>query len=97
MSNSGDADIVVVGDFNSDMRTLSSSAKMRNLISSYNFHQVIDEPTQYTKHSSSVIDIVLVSEPENVMYSDVTSPFFSESCSVSLPNSVVFKVSKTCE
>ena len=75
LSNSGVADIVVVGDFNSDMRTLSSSAKMRNLISSYNFHQVIDEPTHYTEHSSSVIDLVLVSEPENVIYSDVTSPF----------------------
>ena len=34
---------------------------------------MIDEPTQYTEHSSSTIDLVLVSKPENVLYSGVSS------------------------
>ena len=75
LSNSGIGDIVIVGDFNNDMTTPSSSAKIRNLISSYNFSQLIDEPTHYTENSSSIIDLILVSKPENAIFSNVTSPF----------------------
>ena len=91
LSNSGVADIVVVGDFNSNMRTLSSSAKMINLISSYNFQQVIDEPTYYTEHSSSVIDLVLVSEHENV---DVTSRFIPNLVRYHCPSVLYLKYRK---
>lgn len=75
LSNSGIGDIIIVGDFNSDMKNPNISNKMQNLISSYNLHQLIDEPTHYTENSSSVIDLILVSKPENVLYSDVVSPF----------------------
>ena len=67
LSNSGLEDIVVVGDFNNDMATHSCSTKIRNLISSYNFSQLIVEPTHYTETSSSIIDLILVSKPENVI------------------------------
>ena len=36
---------------------------------------MIDEPTHYTEHSSSIIDLALVNKPENIVYSGVTSPF----------------------
>ena len=75
LSNSGIGGIVVVGDFNSDMTIPSSSTKMKNLIYSYNYDQLIDEPTHYTENSSSVIDLILVSKSENVIFSNVTSPF----------------------
>ncbi|MCG7878660.1 MAG: reverse transcriptase domain-containing protein [Candidatus Thiodiazotropha endolucinida] len=75
MSNSGTRDIIIVGDFNNDMLNPLASTKMTNLISSYNFHQLVDEPTHYTENSSSVIDLVLVSKPENALYCDVISPF----------------------
>lgn len=75
MTNSRIGDLIVVGDFNCDMQTLASSNKMQKFMSSYNLHQLIDEPTHFTEHSSSVIDLILVSKPENVIYSGVSSPF----------------------
>ena len=75
LSNSGIRDIINVGDFNTDMKNPNASTKIQNLSSSYNFRQLIDKPTHYTENSSSVIDLVLVSKPENVLYSDVVSPF----------------------
>ena len=75
LSNSGLRDIIIVGDFNNDMLNPTASTKLINLTSSYIFHQLIDEPTHYTENSSSLIDLVLVSKPENVLYCDVVSPF----------------------
>ena len=60
-------DIIIVGDFNNDMLNPTALTKLIYLTSSYNFHQLIDEPTHYTENSFSLIDLVLVSKPENVL------------------------------
>ena len=52
--------------------------KMHNLTNSYNLHQLINEPTHYTENSSSLLDQAIVSKPENVVYSGVSSPFISD-------------------
>ena len=74
MSNSPVKELIILGDFNCDMIS-SGTNKITYLASSYNHTQMIDEPTHYTKHSSSTIDLVLVNKPENVSYSGVSSPF----------------------
>ena len=94
LSNSGLEDIVVVGDLNNDMATQSSSTKIRNLISSYNFSQLIVEPTHYTKTSSSIIDLILVSKPENVIFSNVTSPFIPKLIRYQCPTVAYLKYRK---
>lgn len=67
---------------------------MTNLTSSYNFHQLIDEPTHYTENSSSVIDLVLVSKPENVLYCDVVSPFIPNLVRYNCPTVLYLKYRK---
>ena len=74
MSNSPVKELIILGDFNCDMIS-SGTNKITYLASSYNLTQMIDEPTHYTEHSSSTIDLVLVNKPENVLYSGVSSPF----------------------
>ena len=72
LTNSEMRDIITVCDFNN---TMLNPTKMTTLTSSNNFHQLTDEPTHYTENSSSVIDLVLVRKPENIIYCDVLSPF----------------------
>ena len=94
LSNSGLEDIVVVGDFNNDMTTQSSSTKIRNLISSYNLSQLMVEPTHYTENTSSIIDLILVSKPENVIFSNVTSTFIPNLICYHCPTVVYLKYRK---
>ena len=76
------------------MTTQSSSTKIRNLILSYNLSQLIVEPTYYTENSSSIIDLILVSKPENVIFSNVTSPFIPNLIRYHCPTVVYLKYRK---
>ena len=67
---------------------------MINLTSSYNFHQLIDEPTHYTENSSSLIELVLVSKLENVLYCDVVSHFIPNLVRYHCPTVLVLKYRK---
>ena len=96
LSNSGLRDIIIVGDFNNDMLNPTASTELINLTSSYNFHQLVDEPTHYTENSSSVIDLVLVCKPEKLTLLWRRISFYTKPCSVHLSNCSVFKVSKAC-
>ena len=64
------------------------------LCNSYNYHQLIDEPTNYTEHSSTIIDLLLVSKPENVIYSGVSSPFIPDLIRYHCPTVLVLKYRK---
>ncbi|MEW8546207.1 MAG: reverse transcriptase family protein, partial [Candidatus Thiodiazotropha sp.] len=75
MSTSSIKDLVIMGDFNCDMLKNDVPNKTSELMLSYNLQQVIEEPTHYTEHSASLIDLALVSNPSSIIYSDVTSPF----------------------
>ena len=48
--------------------------KMQNLILSYDLCQLIDEQTHFTENSSTLIELALVNNPSNVLFSDVISP-----------------------
>ena len=89
LSNISTKDLIILGDFNCDM--LSSPNKMENIASSYNLQQLIDEPTHFTEHSSSIIDLILVTKPENVIYSGVSSPFINDLIRYHCPIVVVLK------
>ena len=68
-------DLVILGDFNSDILKPLYANRIDNLTNSYNLHQLIDEPTHYTENSFSLLDLAIVNKPENVRYSGVSSPF----------------------
>ena len=94
ISNSPITDTVIVGDFNCDFKATSSPNKMHTLCNSYNYHQLIDEPTNYTEHSSSKIDLLLVSKPENIIYSEASSPFIPDLIRYHCPTVLVLKYRK---
>ncbi|MCG7868089.1 MAG: endonuclease/exonuclease/phosphatase family protein [Candidatus Thiodiazotropha taylori] len=91
MSTSNIKDLVILGDFNCDMLKNDLNNKMSQLILSYNFQQLIEEPTNYTEHSSSLIDLALVNNPRNVIYSDVISPFVPDLIRYHCPIIIVLK------
>ena len=94
ISNSPITDTIIVGDFNCDFKETSKPNRMHTLCNSYNYHQLIDEPTNYTEHSSSIIDLLLVSKPENVIYSGVSSPFIPDLIRYHCPTVLVLKYRK---
>ena len=51
--------------------------KIDTLCTQFSLHQPIDQPTHYTEHSSSLIDIILVSNKDNLMFSGVGDPFLN--------------------
>ena len=57
------------------MQSVNLPNRMHNFILAYDLCQLIDEPTYFTEHSSSIIDLALslVNNPANVPFSDVIS------------------------
>ena len=41
-------------------------------------YQLIDEPTHFTEHSSSIIDLVFATNKDNVILSGVGDPFLQQ-------------------
>ena len=97
LSNSVTNDLIILGDFNCDMQQLNTSNKMHDLALSYNLTQLIDEPTHYTEHSSSLIDLILVNKPENVLYSGVASSFVPDLVRFHCPTMLILKFRKLIE
>ena len=58
-------DIIITGDFNCIMAQ-SIPNKMRELMSEYNLSQLISDDTHFTEHSSSLLDLILVRNKENI-------------------------------
>ena len=83
-----------MGDFNNDLLKPMHANRIYTLTNSYNLHQLIDEPTHYTEVYSSFLDLVMVSKPENVVYSGVSSPFITELIRYHCPIIVTLKFRK---
>ena len=51
-------DVIITGDFN-DNQLDYSRTKISFLLTKFSLLQMIDEPTHFTEHSSSLIDLIL--------------------------------------
>ena len=60
------------------MLSPSPARKINSLCTELAFHQLVDEPTHYTETSSSVIDLILVHNPNNIVTSGVGDPFLEQ-------------------
>ena len=69
----------------------SDSNKMSDLISQYNLKQLIKEPTNSTEHSSSIIDLILVRNNNNILTSAVIDPFLPDQTRYHCPIIVLLK------
>lgn len=76
--DTGIQDIVVTGDFNFNMLSAQLSAKIKNLCEEFSLTQTINQPTHFTEHSSSLLDIILTSNDNHLIFSGVGDPFLSQ-------------------
>ena len=72
------SDIIVTGDLNYNMLSDQTNRKILSLCQQFSLYQCITEPTHFSENSSSLIDIVLTSNKNNVIYSGVRDPFLSQ-------------------
>ena len=79
------ADIIILGDFNININILNeqSTRKITELCQQYNFSKLIHEPTNNTDSSSSIIDLIMVSNLHSVDISGVGEPY-----KIPLPNNL---------
>ncbi len=86
--------IAVLGDFNLNTLRQNENIKVDDLAVQFGFRQLITNPTNFTEHSSSIIDLIFVSKPDTVLYSGVSDPFLPNYVGYHCPIVVVFKFSK---
>ena len=88
------SDIIVTGDFNLNVLHAPTSRKIEYFCTQFSLHQSINKPTHFTEHSSSLIDILLVSNKEHLILSGVSDPFLNQEIRYHCPIYGIFKFSK---
>ena len=69
----------------------SENNKIKELISQYNLKQIITEPTHFTENSSTLIDLFLIRNEANILYSEVTDPFIPDQVRYHCPILLLYK------
>lgn len=85
--------VLITGDFNVNILT-SPRNRMSNLVNSYNAEQLINTPTHFTEHSSSLIDLMIIKHKHHVLTSFVAAPFVPDLVRFHCPIVSVLKCSK---
>ena len=92
--DSGIRDIIITGDFNFVYLKPTTRKKIDDITVQYNLHQIIEEATNFTENSASLIDICLVSDPSNVILSGVGDPFISQNIRYHCPIYCFYNIQK---
>ena len=82
-------DIIITGDFNYNMK--SENNKISEITREFNLTQLISEPTHFTEDSSSILDLILVRNKTNIIFSGVIDPFTPEQVRYHCPTIVLLK------
>lgn len=88
------SNIFVTGDFNFNMLTQQTSRKITEICEQFSLYQTINEPTHFTEHSSSLLDIILTSDKNHLLYSGVAEPFLHQDVRYHCPVYGILKFSK---
>ena len=83
--DTGINDIIITGDFNLNVLNNPSFQKVQTLCNQFALHQSINEPTHFTEHSSSSIDLILVSNKDHLVLSGVGDPFLIKRFDITVP------------
>lgn len=86
--------VLVTGDFNFDMLKDNPSSKVLNICQYFGLENLIKEPTHFTEHSSSLIDLFLTSDKNNVLLSGVGEPVLDQNIRFHCPIYCVFKINR---
>ena len=80
--------ILLLGDFNADLlpkrdpELNSEGKRLLRVLSSFDLHNVIAQPTRITSSSSTLIDLVITSNTSKIINSGVFDPRLSDHCLV---------------
>ena len=88
------SNIIVTGDFNLNVLNPHTSNKISDICTQFSLYQTITEPTHFTEHSSSLIDVVFTSDNSNILYSGVAEPFLHQDIRYHCPIYGICKFSK---
>ena len=72
--------VITTGDLYFNMSNPQSARKIQSLSEQFSLHQCISESTHFTEHSSSLIDILLLTKPNHLILSGVGDPFYNKMC-----------------
>ncbi|XP_045206258.1 uncharacterized protein LOC123558446 [Mercenaria mercenaria] len=72
------SDVIITGDFNYNVFSPITNRKIISITQQFNLEQLIDQPTHFTEHSESLIDLIFVSNKNNVLYSGVGEHFLDQ-------------------
>jgi len=70
--------IILTGDFNINQLNNNINDKIGSLMTQFSLHQLITEPTYVTEHSSSLFDLILVSNPFSLLFTHVGAPLLEQ-------------------
>ena len=76
--DTGIPDIIITGDFNFNFLHPLSRRKNDSLCTQFFLYQTITDPTHFTEHSSSLIDLIFTSNKDYLVLSDVGDPFLHQ-------------------
>ena len=69
--------VIVTGDFNDNQLDVNN-VKMRNILMQYSLQQLVEDPTNFTEHSSSLIDLIFTNDVNFVPYAGVGPPLLDQ-------------------
>ena len=92
--DTGISNIVILGDFNLNMLATQSQRKINDLCQQYGLIQLINEATNITETSASIIDLIMVSNINSVDISGVGEPFLMQDIRYHCPTFCIFKFKK---
>lgn len=64
-------EILIMGDFNIDLKHTSSNRWLRNIVKPLSLKQIIDEPTREVENTATLIDHIYTNSPQNISCSYV--------------------------
>ena len=65
--DTGISDIIITGDFNLDILNERTARKIETICTQYTFFQAKCQATNFTEHSSALIDILLVNNKNHLI------------------------------
>ena len=92
--DTGIDDIIITGDFNYDMLKPTTNRIVSSLCHQFGLQQIIEEPTHFTENSSSLIDIILVSNASKIVLSNVSDPYLNQNLRYHCPVLCAFNFQK---
>ena len=79
--DTGISDIIITGDLNLNLLNPQTLRKIYSICTQFSLFQSITQPTHFTENSSSLIDVILVTNKENLILSGVGDPFLNQELS----------------